>query len=113
MPPREKVIHGAATISPNDSHSPSRHNDCHRAAISLPQSPAGASPLSSRAFLRRSMAALHRDVCSFRRPQIVFNFTGIAIVGAIVEQLFGPRLWLVLYFLSGLIGEFAGLLWQP
>src|SRR5215813_2922005 len=68
--------------------------------------------------LRRSPAALSSGeawrlftamfVHSDGWPQIVFNFTGIAIVGAIVERLFGPRLWLVLYFLSGLIGEFAG-----
>jgi rhomboid protease GluP len=46
-------------------------------------------------------------------PQIVFNFTTIAIIGAIVEQLYGAKLWLALYFVPGIIGETAGLAWQP
>jgi rhomboid protease GluP len=46
-------------------------------------------------------------------PQILFNFTAIAIVGTIVERLYGSRLWLLLYFAAGLTGEIAGYAWKP
>jgi rhomboid protease GluP len=45
--------------------------------------------------------------------QIAFNFTAILIVGVIVERIFGSRLWLLIYFVSGIVGEIAGLAWQP
>ena len=45
--------------------------------------------------------------------QILFNFTSIAIVGAIVEKLYGYQRWLILYFVPGSIGELCGLAWQP
>ncbi|HSS95993.1 MAG TPA: rhomboid family intramembrane serine protease [Terriglobales bacterium] len=45
--------------------------------------------------------------------QIAFNFTAIAIVGTIVERIFGARRWLVLYFAGGFIGQIAGLYWKP
>jgi rhomboid protease GluP len=37
--------------------------------------------------------------------QIAFNFTAILIVGVIVERIFGSRLWLLIYFVSGIVGE--------
>jgi rhomboid protease GluP len=46
-------------------------------------------------------------------PQIAFNFTGIAVCGVLVERLFGPWRWLLLYFLPGLVGEIAGYAWHP
>jgi rhomboid protease GluP len=46
-------------------------------------------------------------------PQILFNFTAIAIVGAIVERIYGSRLWLFFYFAGGLTGEIAGYAWKP
>jgi rhomboid protease GluP len=46
-------------------------------------------------------------------PQILFNFTAIAIVGTIVERLYGSRLWLLFYFAGGLTGEIAGYAWKP
>jgi len=45
--------------------------------------------------------------------QILFNFTAIAIVGTIVERIFGPVRWLVLYLSAGFIGQIAGLYWKP
>src|SRR5262245_49690947 len=45
--------------------------------------------------------------------QILFNFSAILIVGIVVEQVFGSRLWLLLYFGCGLVGEIAGYAWQP
>jgi rhomboid protease GluP len=45
--------------------------------------------------------------------QIAFNFTAILIVGVIVERIFGSRLWLLIYFVSGIVGEIAGFAWQP
>ena len=45
--------------------------------------------------------------------QIAFNFSAIAITGYFAERIFGPRLWLVLYFLPGMLGEIAGYVWQP
>jgi|SRR5215510_4292697 len=46
-------------------------------------------------------------------PQILFNFTAIAIVGTIVERIYGSRLWLLFYFAGGLTGEIAGYAWKP
>jgi rhomboid protease GluP len=43
--------------------------------------------------------------------QITFNFLSIAIVGTIVEKLFGGCRWLILYFVGGLVGELAGFAW--
>lgn len=45
--------------------------------------------------------------------QIAFNFTAIAIVGTIVERIFGTGRWLVLYFTAGLTGQLAGVFWKP
>ena len=45
--------------------------------------------------------------------QIVFDFTALAIIGAIVERIFGGRRWLVLYFAAGVTGELAGFAWKP
>src|SRR5262249_11283707 len=45
--------------------------------------------------------------------QIIFNFVGIAIVGTIVERIFGARRWLILYFVCGVIGQITGLYWKP
>lgn len=46
-------------------------------------------------------------------PQIMFNFTGIALVGPVVERIFGSRRWLILYFVPALAGEIAGYAWSP
>ena len=46
-------------------------------------------------------------------PQIIFNFLGIALIGPIVEWIFGGRRWMLLFFVPGLIGEFGGYLWAP
>jgi rhomboid protease GluP len=45
--------------------------------------------------------------------QIAFNLTAIAIVGTIVERIFGTGRWLILYFAGGFIGQIAGLCWKP
>jgi len=45
--------------------------------------------------------------------QIAFNFSAIAIVGTMVERIFGARRWLFLYFSAGFIGQIAGLYWKP
>ncbi len=45
--------------------------------------------------------------------QIAFNFPATLIVGAIVERVYSKGQWLVLYFAAGVLGEFAGLAWQP
>jgi rhomboid protease GluP len=45
--------------------------------------------------------------------QIAFNFPAILIVGTLVERIFGPWQWLVIYFTCGLVGEVAGYAWQP
>jgi len=44
---------------------------------------------------------------------LVFNVAWIAYVGVVVERLFGGTRWLVIYFISGVIGEFAGFAWKP
>ena len=45
--------------------------------------------------------------------QIAFNFSAIAVVGTFVERIFGRLNWLVLYFVSGIVGELTGMRWQP
>ena len=45
--------------------------------------------------------------------QITFVFPAVLIVGTLAERLFGSRQLLLLYFVSGFIGEAAGLAWQP
>lgn len=45
--------------------------------------------------------------------QIAFNFSSILVVGVLVERIFGSWRWLILYFVSGFIGELAGYAWQP
>jgi rhomboid protease GluP len=45
--------------------------------------------------------------------QIVFNFTAIAIIGSIVERIYGPWRWMLFYLAAGLAGEVAGYFWQP
>src|SRR4051794_2175630 len=45
--------------------------------------------------------------------QIAFNFVAIAIIGVIAERIFGPSRWLILYFVCGVIGQIAGLYWNP
>lgn len=45
--------------------------------------------------------------------QVALNFPAISVVGLLVERLFGSLRWLVVYFVSGLVGELAGYAWQP
>lgn len=45
--------------------------------------------------------------------QIAFNFPSILVVGVLVERIFGSWRWLMLYFVSGFIGELAGYAWKP
>jgi len=45
--------------------------------------------------------------------QIVFNLLGIAIVGCLVERVFGSVRWLILYLTGAVVGELAGGLWKP
>src|SRR5690349_14603768 len=45
--------------------------------------------------------------------QIVVNSTAIAVVGTIVERIYGPWRWLLFYLAAGLTGEIAGYAWQP
>jgi rhomboid protease GluP len=46
-------------------------------------------------------------------PHLVFNVAWIAYVGVVVERSFGSARWLIIYFVSGVIGEFAGFAWKP
>lgn len=46
-------------------------------------------------------------------PQIIVDFAGIAIVGPVVEQLFGSYRWLMLYFVAGMIAEVISYAWNP
>jgi rhomboid protease GluP len=45
--------------------------------------------------------------------QIAFNFPAIAVVGVLVERIFGSSHWLILYFVSGVATEFIALRWEP
>src|SRR5215471_15439390 len=45
--------------------------------------------------------------------QIIVNLLGIALVGAMVERLFGSGRWLILYLTGAIVGELTGMVWQP
>ena len=45
--------------------------------------------------------------------QIAFNFPAIALGGYFTERIYGSRLWLVLYFVSGVAAELIAYAWQP
>lgn len=45
--------------------------------------------------------------------QIGFNLSGIAIVGFLVERMFGSARWLIFYLTGALVGELAGSVWKP
>jgi rhomboid protease GluP len=45
--------------------------------------------------------------------QIAFVFPAVLIVGTLAERLFGSGQVLLLYFVSGFVGEIAGLAWEP
>jgi rhomboid protease GluP len=45
--------------------------------------------------------------------QIVVNAIGLAMVGPLVERLFGSWRWLALYFITGLIAEVISYAWEP
>ncbi len=45
--------------------------------------------------------------------QIAVNLAGIAIVGILVERIFGSAGWLMLYLTGAVVGELAGWRWQP
>lgn len=46
-------------------------------------------------------------------PQFLFNIAGIALVGVVVEPLFGAGGWLLLYLAAGLVGNLVGYAWEP
>ena len=46
------------------------------------------------------------------RSQIIFNFMGIALTGPPIERNFGRPHWMMLFFIPGLVGEFAGYVWN-
>jgi membrane associated rhomboid family serine protease len=52
-------------------------------------------------------------VHSLGLKHLVFNVAWIAYVGVAAERLFGGARWLIIYFLAGVIGEFAGFAWKP
>jgi membrane associated rhomboid family serine protease len=45
--------------------------------------------------------------------QIVLNFAGIALLGALIERRFSALRWLMIYFGSAFAGELAGHAWKP
>jgi rhomboid protease GluP len=45
--------------------------------------------------------------------QLVFNLSGIAIVGFLVERVFGSARWMILYLTGAVVGELVGRVWKP
>jgi len=45
--------------------------------------------------------------------QIAFNFPAILVVGTLAERVIGSKRLLLVYLVSGIAGEIAGLAWQP
>ena len=52
-------------------------------------------------------------VHAYGLPHLLFNLAWVAVIGVAVERRFGHLHWLLFYFVPGIIGEFAGLLWAP
>jgi membrane associated rhomboid family serine protease len=48
-----------------------------------------------------------------RPMEIAVNLLVLAGLGAVAERRLGPRLWLLVYFASGMVGELAGNAWKP
>jgi rhomboid protease GluP len=44
---------------------------------------------------------------------MAFNLVGLAVVGPAVERRVGAARWIALYLVGGLVGELAGVFWQP
>jgi membrane associated rhomboid family serine protease len=44
---------------------------------------------------------------------LTFNLLGLGLVGAALESRVGPAAWAAIYFGGGLVGEVAGVWWQP
>jgi rhomboid protease GluP len=45
--------------------------------------------------------------------EIGINLVNLAPLGALAERLLGPKTWLLVYLIAGLVGEAAGLAWKP
>jgi rhomboid protease GluP len=45
--------------------------------------------------------------------ELILNLVALLAVGVLAEWCWGGRRWLLFYFVSGLIGESAGLAWRP
>ena len=45
--------------------------------------------------------------------QIVVNSIGLLVYGTLVERAIGRGWWIVGYVVAGLVGEVAGIFWQP
>jgi rhomboid protease GluP len=45
--------------------------------------------------------------------EIVVNLAAPAALGVLVERWYGSRRWLVIYVVSGVVGELAGYAWKP
>lgn len=46
-------------------------------------------------------------------PQIVLNSVALLIFGTLVERGQGRVWWIIAYVVAGLVGEIAGIFWQP
>jgi rhomboid protease GluP len=45
--------------------------------------------------------------------EIALNLVTLALLGTLVERVWGSRAWLVFYLFGGIVGEIAGLAWKP
>jgi rhomboid protease GluP len=45
--------------------------------------------------------------------ELTLNLVTLAVVGTLVERVWGSRAWLVFYLFGGIVGEIAGLAWKP
>jgi membrane associated rhomboid family serine protease len=45
--------------------------------------------------------------------EITLNLLTLAVVGTLVERVWGSRAWVVFYAFGGIVGEIAGLAWKP
>lgn len=46
-------------------------------------------------------------------PQIILNSVALLLFGTLVERRDGRLWWIIAYVVAGLVGEIAGIFWQP
>jgi hypothetical protein len=63
--------------------------------------------------LQPGSGGVYHTIVRSRRGSAPDSVQFFAVVGTFVERIFSRRDWLLLYFVSGVFGELAGMFWKP